>query len=112
MINFYQNFVKRHHINVNETYEWIRLIEKFINEYELHSKVYENETEGAFILIYDSEEERHLKRLLYHVEETSTSLDYIFEGRVLRTPPMLPIHKKIQHRFYFSERDNVEPKEL
>lgn len=76
-----KNFVKENSINVNDTHEWIDLIEKFIVEYGLQSRLFEDKR-GIGIYLSSQEEHQLLEDLLYEVEETKTTLNYIFESNI------------------------------
>lgn len=76
-----KEFVKKNPIDVNETNDWIELIIKFIDEFEINAKVYES-GEGYAIDLFDDEVREKIEEMLYYVEEEETSLEYIFEGRV------------------------------
>lgn len=66
-------------INPNETSEWIRLVRATIREYGLKSRVSEDDLS---IRVYKPEI-KIIEDELFCVEDTETTLEYIFEGNVV-----------------------------
>lgn len=76
-----RKFTRDNQFDVNDTHKWVNFIHKFIIEYNLQSILSENNY-GSSIYIYSQEEHQLLEDLLYEVEETKTTLNYIFEGNI------------------------------
>lgn len=73
-------YVLKKDINFTETNEWIDLIRDLIKEFDLESTIVDSE-EG-YAIIVDEDDKRLLENVLYYVENTETTLEYIFEGKV------------------------------
>lgn len=74
-----KDFVKKENINSNNTSEWITLISGFIYEFELKSEVNED---GKISINTNKEEQAVIEKMMFFVEGTKTSLNYIFEGNI------------------------------
>ena len=74
-----KDFVKRENVVSNDTSEWVRLINDFIYEFGLKSEV--NEVEKLSITT-NKEEQVVIEKMMYALEGTKTSLNYIFDGNI------------------------------
>lgn len=75
-----KDFVKRENVVSNDTSEWVRLINDFIYEFGLKSEV--NEVEKLSITT-NKEEQVVIEKMMYALEGTKTSLNYIFDGNII-----------------------------
>ena len=76
-----RHFISENKFNTNNTKAWVNFIRKFISQYNLQSILFENE-DGMCIYINSQEEHQLLEDLLYLVEDTEVTLNYIFEGNM------------------------------
>ena len=74
-----KEFGKRENVGSNDTSEWIRLINNFIYEFELKSEVNE---EDKLSITTSKEEQVVIEKMMYALEGTKTSLNYIFDGNI------------------------------
>lgn len=74
-----KNFAKKETLGSNDTSEWIRLINDFIYEFELKSEVNE---EGPLSIITSKEEQVVIEKMMFALEGSKTSLNYIFDGNI------------------------------
>ena len=74
-------FVNKNQFDINNTQEWIDFIYKFTKDFGLQSFVFESDN-GMCIYINSQEEHQLLEDLLYLVENTEVTLNYIFEGNM------------------------------
>lgn len=74
-----KDFGKRENIGANDTSEWIRLINDFIYEFGLKSEVNE---EDKLSITTNKEEQVVIEKMMYALEGTKTSLNYIFDGNI------------------------------
>lgn len=75
----FKEFKKRENIVSYDTAEWVRLINDFIYEFELKSEV--NEVDKLSITT-NKEEQVIIEKMMYALEGTKTSLNYIFDGNI------------------------------
>ena len=74
-----KNFAKKESVGSNDTSEWIRLINDFIYEFELKSEVSE---EDKLSISTSKEEQVVIEKMMYVLEGSKTSLNYIFDGNI------------------------------
>ena len=74
-----KDFGKKETLGSNDTSEWIRLINEFIYEFGLKSEI--NEVDKLSI-ITSKEEQVVIEKMMYALEGTKTSLNYIFDGNI------------------------------
>lgn len=74
-----KDFAKKESINSDDISEWIRLINDFIYEFDLKSEV----NEGDKLSITTSKEEQIvIEKMMYVLEGSKTSFNYIFDGNI------------------------------
>ena len=74
-----KNFAKKESTGSNDTAEWIRLINDFIYEFGLKSEVNE---EDKLSITTTKEEQVVIEKMMYALEGSKTSLNYIFDGNI------------------------------
>lgn len=74
-----KDFVKKESIDSNDISEWIRLINDFIYEFELKSEVNEEE---KISITTNKEEQAVIEKMMFALEGSKTSLNYIFDGNI------------------------------
>ena len=74
-----KNFAKKESVGSNDTSEWIRLINDFIYEYELKSEINEKD---KLSITTNKEEQAVIEKMMYALEGTKTSFNYIFDGNI------------------------------
>ena len=74
-----KDFVKKESIDSDDISEWIRLISDFIYEFELKSEVNE---EDKLAITTTKEEQVIIEKMMYALEGSKTSLNYIFDGNI------------------------------
>jgi len=74
-----KDFGKKENIGSNDISEWVRLINDFIYEFGLKSEVHEEE---KLSIITNKEEQVVIEKMMYVLEGTKTSLNYIFDGNI------------------------------
>ncbi len=72
-----KNFAKKESLGSDDISEWIRLINDFIYEFDLKSEVNE---EGILSITTTKEEQVVIERMMYVLEGSKTSFNYIFVG--------------------------------
>lgn len=74
-----KDFGKRENVVSNDTSEWVRLINDFIYEFGLKSEVNEEE---KLSITTSKEEQVVIEKMMYALEGSKTSLNYIFDGNI------------------------------
>ena len=74
-----KDFVKKESIESDDISEWIRLINDFIYEFGLKSEVNE---EDKLSITTSKEEQVVIEKMMYALEGSKTSLNYIFDGNI------------------------------
>jgi len=74
-----KEFGKRQSLASDDTSEWIRIINDFIYEYGLKSEVNEDD---KLSIITSKEEQVVIEKMMFALEGTKTSLNYIFDGNI------------------------------
>ena len=74
-----KNFVKKQSIDSNDISEWVRVINDFIYEFELKSEVNE---EDKLSITTSKEEQAVIEKMMFALEGSKTSLNYIFDGNI------------------------------
>ena len=74
-----KDFVKKESIDSDDISEWIRLINDFIYEFGLKSEVNE---EDKLSITTNKEEQVVIEKMMFALEGTKTSLNYIFDGNI------------------------------
>ncbi|HEY8891169.1 MAG TPA: hypothetical protein VIM70_13030 [Clostridium sp.] len=74
-----KDFVKKEKIGSNDIAEWVRLINDFIYEFGLKSEVHEEE---KLSITTNKEEQVVIEKMMYVLEGTKTSLNFIFDGNI------------------------------
>jgi len=74
-----KDFGKKENIGSNDITEWVRLINDFIYEFGLKSEVHEEE---KLSITTNKEEQVVIEKMMYVLEGTKTSLNYIFDGNI------------------------------
>lgn len=74
-----KDFAKKQSINSADMSEWIRLISDFIYEFELRSEVGEGDSVS---ITTTKDEQKVIEKMMFFVEDSKTSLNYIFDGNV------------------------------
>ena len=74
-----KDFVKKESIDSDDISEWIRLISDFIYEFELKSEIDE---EDKLSITTNKEEQVIIEKMMFALEGSKTSLNYIFDGNI------------------------------
>ena len=74
-----KDFVKKEKIESDDISEWIRLINDFIYEFGLKSEIDE---EDKLSITTNKEEQAVIEKMMYALEGSKTSLNYIFDGNI------------------------------
>jgi hypothetical protein len=74
-----KDFIKKEKIESNDISEWIRIINDFIYEFGLKSEVNE---EGKLSITTNKEEQDVIEKMMYALEGSKISLNYIFDGNI------------------------------
>ena len=74
-----KDFVKKENIGSNDIAEWVRVINDFIYEFGLKSEVHEEE---KLSITTNKEEQVVIEKMMYVLEGTKTSLNFIFDGNI------------------------------
>jgi len=74
-----KNFVKKQSIDSNDISEWVKVINDFIYEFELKSEVNE---EDKLSITTSKEEQAVIEKMMFALEGSKTSLNYIFDGNI------------------------------
>jgi hypothetical protein len=74
-----KDFIKNENVKSDDTTEWIRLINDFIYEFGLKSEVNE---EDRLSITTNKEEQALIEKMLFALEGSKTSLNYIFDGNI------------------------------
>ena len=74
-----KDFIKKETINSSDISEWVRLINDFIYEFGLKSEVNE---EDKLSITTNKEEQAVIEKMMFTLEGSKTSLNYIFDGNI------------------------------
>ena len=74
-----KDFIKTENLKSNDTSEYIRLINDFIYEFGLKSEVDE---EDKLSIKTNKEEQAVIEKMMFAIEGSKTSLNYIFDGNI------------------------------
>lgn len=74
-----KDFVKKESVSSNDISEMVRLINDFIYEFGLKSEIVE---EDKCSITTSKEEQAIIEKMVFFVEGTKTSLNYIFDGNI------------------------------
>jgi len=75
----FKEFKKRENVVSYDATEWVRLINDFIYEFGLKSEVTEQE---KLSITTNKEEQVVIEKMMYALEGSKTSLNYIFDGNI------------------------------
>lgn len=74
-----KDFIKKENITSSDISEWVRLINDFIYEFGLKSEVNE---EDKLSITTNKEEQAVIEKMMFALEGSKTSLNYIFDGNI------------------------------